>query len=722
MKARQLERPVKIYTACLPAHRRQWKDAPQMVRFALEQYGTRVGPYPYSSLSVVEGDLLAGGGMEYPGVALIDRSAVSALSEVIFHEVGHNWFYGMLASDERSFPWMDEGMNSYYERLTQRQWQQQHGLRSMSDIEDVIPFYLQSVQEDQPADLAAPEYRYVNYGGDIYAKVPLLFESVAACNGTEEVDSMFREYYRSFRFRHPYPADFDTVFGRHFASKGFSSSWLHASLASDQPLSLSIRSARTINHGVQVRLQNKSDIATTALLQIGDSGLLVQKTVLFPAHSDTTLTVDSVASWKYASVTGACTDYSLRDNSVFNRLFRRKGISIGPGFGLQRTPRIIPAAPVPLYNIYDGRSVGVMLHNLSFPLSRFQFIIAPVFSIGSERMNGVAGLSYSWYPRKSFLKELRLQTDLKTFSRDKSDLNINDPLFARYFKEASALEIVFRNKDLVSPVHQHILLRQYHVYEQGFGYSLSPADSLYRPYLVGQSNNYFLVKYAYQNRQTFHPYSYAMQAELGATFVKLGLEARKRIDYDLPHKSLYLRAYAGKFFDLQNTTSNSRYWINSVFTGKNDYLYDALFTGRSEISGFSAAQLYEKEGGAKTPTNQYINPLGRSGNWLLALNLSSDLPLGKLPLRAYLDVQTTADAKRLNPAGNAVSFQSGLELHLIRDLVHIYMPLLLSSDYQDYLKSVFPKGRLLKSVTFSVQITDFNWMRTHERLFGLLVQ
>ena len=59
----------------------------------------------------------AGGGMEYPNITVISTSFSEDLLEfVIMHEVGHNWFYGILGNNEREFTWMDEGLNEYYLR------------------------------------------------------------------------------------------------------------------------------------------------------------------------------------------------------------------------------------------------------------------------------------------------------------------------------------------------------------------------------------------------------------------------------------------------------------------------------------------------------------------------------------------------------------------------------------------------------------------------------
>ena len=79
------------------------------IETAITYYSDNVGVYPYSHATVVHGELKAGGGMEYPMITLCDFLN----DEVIVHEVGHNWFYGILANNERRFPWMDESINSY---------------------------------------------------------------------------------------------------------------------------------------------------------------------------------------------------------------------------------------------------------------------------------------------------------------------------------------------------------------------------------------------------------------------------------------------------------------------------------------------------------------------------------------------------------------------------------------------------------------------------------
>ena len=86
----------------------KWVKGLQDVKDALFYYSKWVGEYPYAHATAVDGALVAGGGMEYPMVTVTQPGA-------IVHEVGHNWFYGILGSNERDFPWQDEGVNTYTE-------------------------------------------------------------------------------------------------------------------------------------------------------------------------------------------------------------------------------------------------------------------------------------------------------------------------------------------------------------------------------------------------------------------------------------------------------------------------------------------------------------------------------------------------------------------------------------------------------------------------------
>lgn len=88
-----------------PANSYVWHRAADYVAEAVLFYSKYVGEYPYGVCTAVDGTIAAGGGMEYPTITVIGSTGNSmVLNQSIAHEVGHNWFYGILASNERKLP------------------------------------------------------------------------------------------------------------------------------------------------------------------------------------------------------------------------------------------------------------------------------------------------------------------------------------------------------------------------------------------------------------------------------------------------------------------------------------------------------------------------------------------------------------------------------------------------------------------------------------------
>ena len=93
-----------------------WGESLEYLADATYWYSKWNGDYPYNHVTAVDGTISAGGGMEYPNITVIGRAGSDlGLEQVIVHEVGHNWFYGILGSNERTNAWMDEGINSFNE-------------------------------------------------------------------------------------------------------------------------------------------------------------------------------------------------------------------------------------------------------------------------------------------------------------------------------------------------------------------------------------------------------------------------------------------------------------------------------------------------------------------------------------------------------------------------------------------------------------------------------
>lgn len=198
---------------------------------ALDVFGSRVGPYPYETLTVVMMPFWAGrtSGMEYPtfitGIPsdpLLDHPLLAGLRQpegVIVHEFGHQYFYGLLASNEQEEAFLDEGFNSYWEDqamrtiygddtsagvLLGRQLRdadfQTLGLAAASDD-------IREPMRKRPSWLFIPS----TSGVQIYARSASTFATAAGLFGQEKVDKVFAEYFRRFAFKHPDADDFLAV-------------------------------------------------------------------------------------------------------------------------------------------------------------------------------------------------------------------------------------------------------------------------------------------------------------------------------------------------------------------------------------------------------------------------------------------------------------------------------------------------------------------------------
>ncbi|MFZ1262315.1 MAG: M1 family metallopeptidase [Chitinophagaceae bacterium] len=188
------------------------KYSTKAVAHTIKTYSKFSIPYPYPVAISVEGNQ----GMEYPmisfnpGRALPDGSysegSKNAAIFVIIHEVGHTFFPMIVNSDERQWTWMDEGLNSYLQYLTQELWDNK--FPSTGGVPANITDYMK-LPKDQLEPIMTNSENIKNFGANAYDKVAtglnILRETIV---GREAFDDAFREYSKRWAFKSPTPADF----------------------------------------------------------------------------------------------------------------------------------------------------------------------------------------------------------------------------------------------------------------------------------------------------------------------------------------------------------------------------------------------------------------------------------------------------------------------------------------------------------------------------------
>jgi hypothetical protein len=237
-----------------------------------------------------------------------------------------------------------------------------------------------------------------------------------------------------------------------------------------------------------------------------------------------------------------------------------------------------------------------------------------------------------------------------------------------------------------------------------------------------KQNLYGVVKYEHFNERTYNPFSYTGEAQVGADFAKVTLEGKVRVDYNTRKKSLYVRAFLGKFFAINGDPAvTGRYQLNSSYSAANDYLYDGTYFGRNASANVASQQVSIQEGGFKVPVFGKVN---RSNNYMATINLETDLPLGKLPIRLFVDAGAIPNIKPTiaNNRSTTFLYEAGVSVHLIKDVVYIYVPIVMSGDFQNYLRDTYSnKNAFRHGISFTMMFQNINWLRSPTSLLKKLV-
>jgi hypothetical protein len=210
-----------------PEHSRQAERHFRAVRTAISGYGRVLGAYPYDTLTIVDPPwgARAAGGMEYPtlittGTSISPPSSIHSPEGVTIHEFGHQFFYGLLASNEFEEPYLDEGFNTYMtDRVLAAAYGPDHpyvsifGLRFALGIDLNYPvdanrrFFARATRDFHAAK--SWEFRdRASYGAMSYSHTALALATLERLLTTNVMDRALRLYSDRWRFRHPTIRDF----------------------------------------------------------------------------------------------------------------------------------------------------------------------------------------------------------------------------------------------------------------------------------------------------------------------------------------------------------------------------------------------------------------------------------------------------------------------------------------------------------------------------------
>ena len=204
------------------SNNKQWRHSISFIKDAVIHYSNWIGEYGYPVVNAVEGPgNVSSGGMEYPMITLITspKAGKEELDGVIAHEIGHNWFYAMLGTNERDHPWMDEGINTFYEfRYEAEKYRyntmigafmpEEFASLSPDKFEDAIYNVLNQMRSPEPIETPAVAFpSEFDYGIVVYARTAIWMHILEKSIGRELFAKGMQTWFSDWQYKHPYPED-----------------------------------------------------------------------------------------------------------------------------------------------------------------------------------------------------------------------------------------------------------------------------------------------------------------------------------------------------------------------------------------------------------------------------------------------------------------------------------------------------------------------------------
>jgi hypothetical protein len=665
-----------------------WKKSISYINDAIYYYSLWNGDYPYNHCTAVDGTISAGIGMEYPNITVIGTSnSAVQMDIVITHEVGHNWFYGMLGSNERIHPWMDEGINSFNElRYVEMKYPDSKlfgpfanrkigSLLDLKRYKQKSQYYLTYIlsattHTDQPIEAPAYEYTDFNYGGIVYGKTPAAFDYLMSYIGEKKMDEAMQKYFDEWHFKHPQPNDLrkilEEVSGKDlrwffddlmnttkkldykiaFAHKNVNGSW-----------DLGIKNTGKINGPVFIHgIKNK-----TLVGELNYDGFPGKQVLTFPSSDVDYFKIDFTETMPELNRK----NNTIRTKGIFKTVEPVKLQFLGSLNNPTRTQLFW--TPVAGWNDYNKWMFGVALYNAVLPRKNFEFEIMPMYSYATNDLTGYAHLAHTFYPEASLFHHIQLGITGARYALT------NEPIRLDFNKIAPELKIEFRKNNQRSPYTNTLRYRHITVIKDGL-------DVKFEKYVLNFSRvpdyyNYNDLTYTLSKKDAIQPFNVNVNLQQGDGMAKTSLTANYTHNFQKKNKGVDIRLFAGAFIDDKNA-GPYRFRLSGQ-RGYQDYLYDHIYLGRMETDGILANQFTETDGGFK-----FYSAVGQTSKWITALNVKSTLGNLKLPLCLYADIGMTEYDGRLNK--KIINYDAGVCLALKKNVFEVYFPLLISDNFQAY--------------------------------------
>ncbi|MBP6312369.1 MAG: M1 family metallopeptidase [Flavobacteriales bacterium] len=699
-------RTVTTWALFTPYNALLWNDATKYINESVLRYSEWVGEYPYDACTALDGTISAGGGMEYPMITIIgNTSEREELENVIAHEVGHNWFYGILGSNERDHAWMDEGMNSFvelrYMRKNYPDSEMSFGVPGEKKLFKGVTDPHRTLSElgyrlnarrnlDQVIDITSNEMTEINYGTMVYMKTALAFDHLFAYLGAETFDKCMHAYFGQWQFKHPQPNDVRTVFER---ESGKDLTWLFDGFI-DSDEKFDVKAVKLSGNELRYRIKAARRFPFPITARKADN--VIGNTWIRPdtvyerydwdriiVHTEKTRfkkTITTRIPWTDADqividASNRTLDIDRRNNDVrAHGLFKRWNLpAFEPMYGLEKQDRrTVYYSLAPAWNNHDGWQAGLVLHNTTFPSQRTEWVVAPLFAFGSERVVGAARIEHHLDRLQSnIFRNITFGISGRTAS------TFHDHFANAWYQKVTPYVDFDIKRDPISRPWQHritlrsVFLRSTYVAEtiDGIEVLRNVTDQFY-----------YEISLRSEDKRKLHPTRFNPKVTATDNWLRASVEVDQAWAYNARNKQFRMRAYAGSFLWKSDAGLSNGLEAWGLTWGPEDMLFDHAYLDRGARTNFLNRQFSQQQGAFKTPFFQ-----GGSDTWIAALNAELDLPV-PLPIALFASIGSvpvttiTQEGKSTNAE---FYYEAGIGIPIIKDAVEIWFPLFVSQRIAD---------------------------------------
>ncbi|MBN2746944.1 MAG: M1 family metallopeptidase [Bacteroidales bacterium] len=681
----------------LPENQEIWSDALDYMERGIRFYSELVGEYPYPVCSAVDGALTAGGGMEYPTITIIAESDNKISFDIILiHEIGHNWFYGIFGFNERAFPWLDEGLNTFYQsRYEDRYYPDYHlfeylAIRKFSNKTTKPALSIKSQYYyswlfaarknlDQPLYYHSEDFSKINYFISAYEKPTLFFRYLKDYLGENQWDSLMQGFYEEWKFKHPHPDEFVAYLKEH-SNKDldwFFYDWLSTTDNAD----IAISRVRKEGDSLIVSTEQKGEIPVPfKITTINKAGK--------PLESKWVEDVSRRAeiSFQKDSVHKITVDFEneMPDFNRNNQTARAKGILRTatplrfnffykkPFDGKNRIFWI----PAIAWNAHNRFMAGLAIYSEPVFDRRIEFQLVPLYSFKNQTFNGEYNFNLNLFP-KNFIRKIRIgvsgrKYDMQKIETELINPNHNDLLY--FHKTQPYIQFFMRTPNYQSAIKHHLSGRGVFIWKEQLKYSINGVSSP-KPDVEVFAYNVVEVSHFYQNNRKINPFEIHSTLHLNDEIVKAFVSYKQKIHYN-KKRYFALRLFAGNFFTKSLSQTDYSFKVSS-WSGSDDYLFDNTFPYRNAPynSGVWAAHAVLADGGFSIPTI-----VGRSQKWIAAVNLSTSLPFTNM-VKPYFNF--AAFPEPLDMKKTETLYEAGLKIVFLDDRFEMAFPIFYSKRIKE---------------------------------------